>query len=87
MRYLSMMGLAVTLCLLMSSAQNSTHVEMKDVHLELRFEQLISGHVRDLNGRYKFRVSEVTYEPGGIVGDHNHPGPGVRVIMAGDSLM
>ena len=84
MRHLFTMGLAVRLCLLISSVQNTAHVEMKDVHPELRFEQVISGHVRDLNGRYKFRVSEVTYEPGGFVGDHNHPGPGVRVIMAGE---
>jgi quercetin dioxygenase-like cupin family protein len=48
------------------------------------FEQVLSGHVTDLNGRYKFRVSEVKYQPGGYVGDHHHAGPGVRVIIAGE---
>jgi quercetin dioxygenase-like cupin family protein len=42
------------------------------------------GHVTELNGKYKFRVSEVTYQPVGYLGYHNHPGPGVRVIMAGE---
>jgi quercetin dioxygenase-like cupin family protein len=67
-----------------SLAQNIAHVETKDVQPVQRLEQLISGHVTDLNGKFKFRVSEVTYQPGGYVGDHHHAGPGVRVIMAGE---
>ena len=75
--------LAIPLFLVVSFAQN-TRVETKDVQPVVRFEQVISGHIADLNGKYKFRVSEVTYQPGGYVGDHNHAGPGVRVIMAGE---
>lgn len=71
-------------CLMISFARSTARVEMKEVHPEVRFEQVISGHVSDLNGKYKFRVTEVTYQPGGYVGDHNHPGPGIRVIMAGE---
>ena len=74
---------AILLFLLISFAQN-THVETKGVQPVQHFEQVILGHITDLNGKYKFRVSEVTYQPGGYVGDHNHAGPGVRVIMAGE---
>ena len=77
------LSLAIPLFLVVSFAQNA-RVETKDVQPIQRFEQIISGHVTDLNGKYKFRVSEVTYQPGGYVGDHNHVGPGVRVIMAGE---
>jgi len=74
---------AILLFLVVSFARNA-RVETKDVQPIQRFEQVISGHVTDLNGKYKFRVSELTYQPGGYVGDHNHAGPGVRVIMAGE---
>jgi|SRR5580700_9031653 quercetin dioxygenase-like cupin family protein len=74
----------IQLCLMISLAQNTTHVETKDLQPVQRLEQVISGHVTDLNGKFKFRVSEVTYQPGGYVGDHHHAGPGVRVIMAGE---
>jgi quercetin dioxygenase-like cupin family protein len=85
MKRASILGVAIPLCLVMSLAQNTTRVETKDVQPVQRFEQVISGHVTDLNGKYKFfRVSEVTYQPGGYVGDHNHAGPGVRVMMAGE---
>ena len=79
----SILSIAIPLFLVVSFAQN-TRVETKDVQPVQRFEQVISGHVTDLNGKYKFRVSEVTYQPGGYVGDHNHAGPGVRVIMGGE---
>jgi quercetin dioxygenase-like cupin family protein len=74
----------IPLCLVISLAQNTARVETKDVQPVQRLEQVISGHVTDLNGKYKFRVSEVTYQPGGYVGDHHHAGPGVRVIMSGE---
>ena len=78
------LALSVPILIAISVAQNTHRVEMKDVTPVQRFEQVISGHVAELNGKYKFRVSEVTYQPGGYVGDHNHAGPGVRVIMAGE---
>jgi len=74
---------AIPLCLVISFAQNTTRIETKDVQPIQRLEQVISGHGTDLNGKYKFRVSEVTYQSGGYVGDHHHTRPGVRVIMAG----
>ena len=69
---------------MISFAQNTTRVETKDVQPIQRLQQVIFGHVTGLNGTYKFRVSEVTYQPGGYVGDHHHAGPGVRVVTAGE---
>jgi quercetin dioxygenase-like cupin family protein len=74
----------IPLCLVISLAQNTIRVETKDVQPVQRLEQVISGRVTDLSGKYKFRVSEVTYQPGGYVGDHHHAGPGAGVIMAGE---
>ena len=36
------------------------------------------GHLPELNGKYKMRITEITIAPGGHVGDHNHLGPGIR---------
>ena len=83
MKWEGILSMAIPLLVVVSFAQNA-RVETRDVQPVQRFEQVISGHLTDLNGRYKFRVSEITYQPGGYVGDHNHAGPGVRVIMAGE---
>jgi quercetin dioxygenase-like cupin family protein len=80
----TVLGVAIPVFLTISWVPKTNQVEVKDVKPVQRFEQIISGHVTDLNGKYKFRVTEVTYQPGGYVGDHNHAGPGVRVIMAGE---
>jgi len=84
MKRKGILGVTIALCLVISMAHSTTPVETKDVQPVQRLEQVISGHLTDLNGKYKFRVSEVTYQPGGYVGDHHHAGPGVRVIMAGE---
>lgn len=60
MKWEGILSMAMPLFLVVSFAQN-TRVEIKDVQPVQRFEQVISGHVTDLNGKYKFRVSEVTY--------------------------
>ena len=49
----------------------------------MKIEQLISGNLTELNGKYKLRVAAVTYEPGGFVGNHHHAGPGLRCVYAG----
>jgi hypothetical protein len=38
-----MMAVAIPFCLVISLAQNTAHVETKDVQPALRFEQVISG--------------------------------------------
>ena len=49
----------------------------------VKLEHVIVGHLSELNGRYKLRVTEVTYDPGGFIGDHHHVGPGIRCVTRG----
>jgi quercetin dioxygenase-like cupin family protein len=42
------------------------------------------GYLTDINGKYKLRVTELTLEPGGYVGEHNHAGPGIRLMTLGE---
>ena len=48
------------------------------------FEHVISGHLSELSGKYKLRVTETTYAPGGHIGEHHHSGPGVRLVQSGE---
>ena len=59
-------------------------VDTKGLVAKILFEAELSGFLADLNGRYKLRVTELTLEPGGHVGEHNHVGPGIRQVTAGD---
>jgi len=59
-------------------------VESKGQHSTIKFEQVLSGHLTDVNGKYKLRISEVTIDPEGYVGEHQHRGPGIRSIAAGE---
>src|SRR4029450_3271251 len=49
-----------------------------------KFESGREGHLGELTGRYKLRVTELTLEPGGHVGEHNHVGPGIRMMTLGE---
>ena len=69
---------------IVSRAQSSTGVvERSGLHADLKIEQLITGNLTELNGKYKLRVAAVTYAPGGFVGNHHHAGPGLRCVYAG----
>ncbi len=67
-----------------SFAQEPAKVEMKGMMPRIKQEDVISGYLTELNGKYKLRVTEVTVEPGGYVGKHHHLGPGVRLITSGE---
>ena len=58
-------------------------VDTKGLVARIKFEAPLAGFLTDLNGRYKLRVTELTLEPGGYVGEHNHVGPGIRQVTAG----
>ena len=49
----------------------------------IKFEAPIEGFLKEINGKYKLRVTELTLAPGGHVGEHNHVGPGVRQVTSG----
>ena len=59
-------------------------VEKMRMDSKILFEHLVSGPLTDLNGRYKLRVTETVYAPGGHIGPHLHAGPGVRLVLSGE---
>ena len=50
---------------------------------KIKFESALSGFLSELNGKYKLRVTELVLQPGGHVGEHNHVGPGIRLVTTG----
>jgi len=60
-------------------------VHTEGVTARILYEAPINGgHLPELKGRYKMRITEITIAPGGHVGDHNHVGPGIRQMTAGE---
>src|ERR1017187_2530120 len=66
-------------------AEEPLRVDTQGVAAKILFEAPITGGlVPELKGKYKMRITEITIAPGGHVGDHNHLGPGIRQITAGE---
>lgn len=84
MKRLLLAGLVAMFCITNSFAQEAGKVERKGTTGKVKQEEVVSGYLTSLNGKYKLRVSENTFEPGGYVGDHHHSGPGIRVVTAGE---
>lgn len=84
MKRLMLSGLVAMFCITTSFAQEAGKVERKGTSGSVKHEEVVSGYLAGINGKYKLRVSENTYEPGGYVGDHHHTGPGIRVVTAGE---
>lgn len=59
-------------------------VEVKGQTSKVKLNQVVSGYLSELNGKYQLRVGETTFAPGGSVGPHQHAGPGIRCITAGE---
>jgi len=75
----------VTLFAVSNSFGQETRVfERKDVDAKVIHEAVVSGYLTEVNGKYKLRVTETSLKPGGYVGEHNHVGPGIRVVTAGE---
>lgn len=58
-------------------------VEATGITPQVKAEEVISGHLTELNGKFKLRVTEVTFEPGAHLGAHHHAGPGMRYVVSG----
>ena len=84
MKRLAIAGLLAMLYVTNSVAQDAWKLERKDQESKTKLESVVSGYVAELNGKYKLRVSEATFKPGGYVGAHHHAVPGIRVITAGE---
>ncbi len=69
---------------LVGSSSAQQQVEGKGQTSTVKLEQVVSGHLTELNGKYKLRVSEGTVEPGGYAGEHQHVGPGIRYVVSGE---
>jgi quercetin dioxygenase-like cupin family protein len=68
-----------------AQAQEPLKVDTKGVTASILFEAPITGgHVADLKGKYKLRMTAITITAGGYVGQHNHLGPGIRQMMEGE---
>ena len=59
-------------------------VPKRGQHGTLKLEHLLARHLSELYGRYKLRVTQVTYDPAGFIGEHHHVGPGIRCVTAGE---
>jgi quercetin dioxygenase-like cupin family protein len=64
------------------AAQES--VEMRGITSAVKLEEVVFGHLTELNGKYKKRATEVTFAPGGYLGVHHHVGPGIRYVLSGE---
>jgi quercetin dioxygenase-like cupin family protein len=76
-------GLAL-FCLAWAGAAHADGVELKGFHAKVKAELTELGHLSELNGKYRIRVTEVTMDPGGFMHAHHHLGPGLRCIQSGE---
>ena len=66
-----------------AAGTSPVRVDRKGLAARIKFEQVISGPLSEVNGRFKLRVTELVLAPGGHVGEHNHVGPGIRQVTEG----
>ncbi len=64
-------------------ARGQEQVKKDGFESVIKLEQIISGHLTALNGKYKLRATQTTYLPGGFIGEHHHVGPGIRYVVSG----
>jgi quercetin dioxygenase-like cupin family protein len=68
-----------------ANAAELIKVDTKGVTAKILYEAPINGgHLPELTGKYKLRITEISIAPGGHVGDHNHLGPGIRQMTVGE---
>ena len=80
------MTLTILLSLLLVENALSTPptVERSDQSSQVKLEMVVSGHLAEINDKYKLRASETVYQPGGYIGEHHHAGPGIRYVETGE---
>ena len=90
LRLLLVLSLLVSVCACSKSTPTGSTeevdartVERSGMHADLKVEQIVTGNLEELNGKYKLRVAAVTYDLGGFIGNHHHAGPGLRCVTAG----
>jgi quercetin dioxygenase-like cupin family protein len=82
-----MKGVMPFLVVLLFSGTNhlaaQTKVESTGITGKVKIEEVISGHLAELNGKFRLRATEVTFAPGANLGPHHHAGPGIRYVLSG----
>ena len=58
-------------------------MEARGISSKIRVEEVISGHLAELNGKFRLRATEVTFAPEARLGVHHHVGPGIRYVLSG----
>jgi quercetin dioxygenase-like cupin family protein len=76
--------LLVTMLLGADRLAAQDHVELRGIAATPKLEEVIYGHLAELNGKFKMRATEVTFAPDGFLGVHHHVGPGIRYVIAGE---
>ena len=66
------------------SADTPAVVTKQGQHSVVKLEHVVTGHLKELNGKYKLRLTEVIYDPSGLIGEHHHVGPGIRCVTSGE---
>jgi quercetin dioxygenase-like cupin family protein len=59
-------------------------VETRGITSAVKLDEILFGHLTELNGKFKLRATELTFAPGGYLGAHHHIGPGIRYIISGE---
>src|SRR6478672_6951551 len=59
-------------------------VETRGITSAIKIDEVIYGHLTELNGKFKLRATEITFAPDGYVGVHHHIGPGIRYVISGE---
>jgi len=59
-------------------------VEARGITSAIKLEEVVYGHLTELNGKFKMRATEVTFAPDAFLGVHHHVGPGIRYVLAGE---
>ena len=59
-------------------------VEVRGITSAIKLEEVVYGHLPELNGKFKMRATEVTFAPDAYLGVHHHAGPGIRYVLSGE---
>ena len=59
-------------------------VEAQGITQAIKLEEVVYGHLTELNGKFKLRATEVTFAPDAYLGAHHPVGPGIRYVLSGE---
>jgi quercetin dioxygenase-like cupin family protein len=79
----AVLGFVIAALVAVPAVADQGEVMKQGFSSRLIMEQAVAGHLTEINGRYKLRLSESVYAPGGWIGVHHHAGPGLRYVESG----